>query len=64
VNNTNTHIEKGKERIAFKGIKTGSSQQTANLKSLEQFNAFVVDEADEMPDYETYEKVFLSIRSV
>lgn len=64
VNNTNTHIEKGKERIAFKGIKTGSSQQTANLKSLEQFNAFVVDEADEMPDYETFEKVFLSIRSL
>jgi phage terminase large subunit len=64
VNNTITHIERGKERIAFKGIKTGSHQQTANLKSLEQFNAFVVDEADEMPDYETFEKVFLSIRSL
>lgn len=64
VNNTITHIERGKERIAFKGIKTGSYQQTANLKSLEQFNAFVVDEADEMPDYETFEKVFLSIRSL
>lgn len=64
VNNTATHIEKGKERIAFKGIKTGSYQQTANLKSLEGFNVFVVDEADEMPDFETFEKVFLSIRSV
>lgn len=64
VNNTTTHIEKGKERIAFKGIKTGSKQQTANLKSLEGFNIFVVDEADETPDFETFEKVFLSIRSL
>lgn len=61
--NTATHIEKGSNRIAFKGVKTGSSQQTANLKSLENFNAFVVDEADEMPDFDTFEKVYLSIRS-
>ncbi len=50
-------------RIAFKGIKTGSQQQTANLKSLFGFNIFVVDEAEEIPDFDTYEKVFLSIRS-
>jgi len=60
---TNTHIECGNNRIAFKGIKTGSSQQTANLKSLSGFNIFVVDEAEELPDYDTFEKVFLSIRS-
>jgi phage terminase large subunit len=60
---TNTHIEHGTNRIAFKGIKTGSKAQTANLKSLSGFNVFVVDEAEELPDYETYEKVFLSIRS-
>ena len=60
---TNTHIEYNGNRIAFKGIKTGSKQQTANLKSLSGFNTFVVDEAEELPDYETYEKVFLSIRS-
>lgn len=63
VNSTNTHIESQGNRIAFKGIKTGSKQQTANLKSLFGFNFFVVDEAEELPDYETYEKVFLSIRS-
>jgi len=63
VNSTNTHIESQGNRIAFKGIKTGSKQQTANLKSLFGFNCFVVDEAEELPDYETYEKVFLSIRS-
>lgn len=63
VNSTNTHIEYNGNRIAFKGIKTGSKQQTANLKSLFGFNCFVVDEAEELPDYETYEKVFLSIRA-
>jgi phage terminase large subunit len=60
---TNTHIEHNGNRIAFKGIKTGSKQQTANLKSLSGFSTFVVDEAEELPDYETFEKVFLSIRS-
>jgi len=63
VNSTISHIENKESRIAFKGIKTGSKQQTANLKSLFGFNCFVVDEAEELPDYETYEKVFLSIRS-
>ena len=63
VNDTNTHIECGNNRIAFKGIKTGSKQQTANLKSLSNFNVFVVDEAEELPDYETFKKVFYSIRS-
>lgn len=63
VKSTNTHIEKNGSRIAFKGIKTGSKQQTANLKSLSGFNCFISDEAEELPDYETYEKVYLSIRS-
>src|SRR6056297_2485443 len=40
VEDTNTHITSGENRIAFKGIKTGSKQQTANLKSLSGFNTF------------------------
>lgn len=63
VNDTNTHIECCGNRIAFKGIKTGSKQQTANLKSLSGFNVFVNDEAEELPDYATFKKVFYSIRS-
>ncbi|MCY7291337.1 MAG: phage terminase large subunit [Ferruginibacter sp.] len=63
INSTKSHIESKGNRIAFKGIKTGSKQQTANLKSLFGFNLFIVEEAEELPDYETYEKVFLSIRS-
>lgn len=61
---TNTHIHnKSGNRIAFKGIKTGSKLQTANLKSLSGFSILVIDEAEETPDYETFEKVYLSIRS-
>lgn len=63
VNDISTHIETKNHRISFKGIKTGSSQQTANLKSLTGFNCFVVDEAEEIPDFETFKKVFYSIRS-
>lgn len=63
VNDTNTHIEYGNNRIAFKGIKTGSKQQTASLKSLSGFNCFVNDEAEELPDYATFKKIFYSIRS-
>jgi PBSX family phage terminase large subunit len=63
VTDTNAHIETSKNRIAFKGIKTGSSIQTANLKSLTGFNCFIVDEAEEIPDFETFKKVFYSIRS-
>lgn len=50
--------------ISFKGIKTSSKGQTANLKSLSGFNVFVVDEAEEIPSEEVFKKVFYSIRSV
>jgi len=49
--------------ISFKGIKAGSGGQTANLKSLKDFNVQVTDEAEEIPDYKTFEKVYFSIRS-
>lgn len=61
---TQSRIECGNNRISFKGIKTGSKIQTANLKSLSNYNCFVVDEAEEIPDFETFKKVFYSIRSV
>lgn len=56
-----THTNKG--GISFKGIKTSSNGQTANLKSLSGFNCFIVDEAEEIPSYKTFKKVFYSIRS-
>jgi len=64
VTDNNVHVYTEKARIAFKGIKTGSRGQTANLKSLSGFNCFVNDEAEELPDYKTFKKVFYSIRSI
>ena len=49
--------------VTFKGIKTSAGNQTAALKSLEGFSCFVVDEAEELPDYETFNKIYLSIRT-
>ena len=52
------------ERIAisFKGLKTGSKNQKANLKSIKGFNIWVLDEAEECPDFETFQRIYLSIR--
>jgi len=64
IQDTQSHIEYNGNRISFKGIKTGSLGQTANLKSLSGFNLFVNDEAEELPDYKTFKKIFYSIRSL
>lgn len=64
VQDTQNHIEYKGNRIAFKGIKTGSLMQTANLKSLSGFNVFINDEAEELPDYKTFKKIFYSMRSL
>jgi len=53
----------GEGLVSFKGMKTGASNQTANLKSLSGFNCLIVDEAEEIPDYETFERVYFSICS-
>ena len=53
----------GEGLISFKGIKSGSSEQTANLKSLKGFNVMITDEAEEIPSFKTFEKVYFSIRS-
>lgn len=62
VTDTDTRISYNGHRIAFKGVKPGSKKQSANLKSLSGFNCFVNDEAEELPDYDTFEKIFYSIR--
>lgn len=51
-----------KSKIIFKGFKTGSKTQTASLKSLKDFSCLIVEEAEEIVDYDTFEKVSLSIR--
>lgn len=49
-------------KIVFKGLKAGSNQQTANLKGLKDFSAWILDEAEELTDEDIYDKIFLSIR--
>jgi phage terminase large subunit len=50
-------------KILFKGIKTSSGQQTANLKSLSGVTTWVLDEAEELTDEDVFDKIDLSIRS-
>jgi phage terminase large subunit len=50
-------------KILFKGIKTSSGTQTANLKSLANVTTWVLDEAEELNDEETFDKIDFSIRA-
>ena len=49
--------------IYFRGLKTGSGNQTAALKSLSNIATFVLDEAEECPDEALFDKIDLSVRS-
>ncbi|MCF0059958.1 PBSX family phage terminase large subunit [Dyadobacter chenwenxiniae] len=51
-------------KIVFKGIKTSSGNQTAALKSLKNFSMFILEEAEEMPNYEGWDKIKKSIRAL
>jgi phage terminase large subunit len=48
--------------IIFKGLKTSSGDQTANLKSLQGVTTWILDEAEELTDEATFDKINLSIR--
>lgn len=50
-------------KIYFKGLKTGSGNQTAALKSLADISCWICDEAEEIPDRNLFNKVSLSIRT-
>jgi phage terminase large subunit len=51
-------------KIIFKGIKTSSGDQTANLKSLQGVTTFVLDEAEELTNEDTFDKIDLSVRQL
>lgn len=53
--------ESGSE-IIFRGIKSSSGDQTANLKSLQGVTTWILDEAEELTDEKTFDKINLSIR--
>lgn len=49
--------------IYFKGLKTGSGNQTAALKSLSNITTWICDEAEEIPSNDLFTKIDYSIRS-
>ncbi len=51
-------------KILFKGIKTSSGDQTANLKSLTNVSTWVMDEAEELVDEGIFDKIDLSVRNL
>ena len=57
-------INKGTgSKILFRGIRTSSGTQTANLKSLTGVTCWILDEAEELIDETVFDKIDLSIRS-
>ena len=50
-------------KILFKGIRTSMGTQTANLKSLAGVTTWVLDEAEELVDEDTFDKIDFSIRA-
>mgnify|MGYP003635117441 FL=1 len=50
-------------KILFRGIKTSSGDQTANLKSIQGVTTFVIEEAEELVDESIFDKIDLSVRS-
>jgi phage terminase large subunit len=55
-----TNLQNG-SKILFRGIKTSSGDQTANLKSLQGVTTWVMEEAEEI-DEESFDKIDLSVR--
>lgn len=51
-------------KIIFKGIKTSSGDQSANLKSLAGVTTWIMDEAEELVDEDTFDKIELSVRDM
>jgi phage terminase large subunit len=49
-------------KILFKGIRTSSGVQTANLKSLTGVTTWVLDEAEELTDEDLFQKIDYSVR--
>jgi PBSX family phage terminase large subunit len=49
-------------KILFRGIKTSSGINTANLKSISGVTTFVIEEAEELVDEDVFDRIDLSVR--
>ena len=63
VNKTDITNKVTGKKIYCRGLKTGSGNQTAALKSLNGITTWILDEAEEMPDPLLLDKIDLSVRS-
>lgn len=63
VNKKDIAVKNG-SMILFRGLKTSSGMQTANLKSLQGVTTWVLDEAEELTDETVFDKIDLSIRQL
>ena len=61
-NNEYSH-KNSKGIISFTGQKTSSGEQTAKLKSLEDYSIFITEEGEELLSYDEWEKIKRSIRA-
>lgn len=50
-------------RITITGQKTSSNNQTAKLKSIEEYSIFITDEAEELKNLDDWNKIVRSIRA-
>lgn len=49
-------------KVLFRGIKTSSGNQTANLKSIEGVTCWILEEAEELTDETIFDTINLSVR--
>jgi len=61
--NHDYYHKNSKGKISITGHKTSSGNQSAKLKSLEDYSMFVTEEGEELPSYEDWKKIKLSIRA-
>jgi phage terminase large subunit len=61
--NNDYTAKKGKGLISVTGQKTSSGQQSAKLKSIEDYSIFVTEEGEELQDFDEWEKIKRSIRA-
>jgi phage terminase large subunit len=56
--------KQSRSEIIFKGLQSNNKDNTANLKSMQGVNNWILDEAEELTDEDTFDKIDLSIREV
>lgn len=62
VNKSEIKNKQSNSEIIFRGLKSSSGDQTANLKSLQGVTTWILDEAEELTDESQFDKINLSIR--